>query len=615
MTLLYIIQAVIGFGVLVFVHELGHFLAAKWIKVKVEAFSLGFGPFIKYKRGDTEYRLSAIPLGGYVKMAGEEPQEGKTPEPGDFYSKPVGQRAFVFVAGVTMNLIFGFIFFIVAYGVGVPVVPAVVGEVSPGSPAWKAGLQRGDRVVEIDDISPPVDFEDLTTSSILAGSDKKVRLRVVRGEETFSTVVEPQYVKEIGRKSMGILPPQTMTLAPADDIPRRSRRGEGDLGLLYRSGLKGGDVIRGVRIQGTEEIIPVATPQEFMLAVDQCGGQPIFVHYTREGGPSGGTGSFVRVKPEPAGDRMLGVKFGSTHVEAVRPGSWAAEMGLRDGDVIESVGGVETKRRGDVLALLTADRATETPLRVRRDGAVIELALPAAPLAQGEVERALAFDTAYVVDGLMPGYPAAAAGIRAGDVLKAVNGETLTKPWELAEAVFRSKPGESLTIAWERDGRRMEARITPQNRWQVMLPLKSPQEVVRAGLTDSMSLGLRKTWHWVGRIYVTIARLISGDVSLQNVNGPISIGYIVYAAAGEGLGMLLYFLGILSINLAVFNLLPIPVLDGGHLVFALVEKLQGKAVKDRVREYATYAGYALILGLLVIAFWNDIKMFILSKWM
>ena len=92
-------------------------------------FSLGFGPSLKKKWGETEYRLGICPIGGYVKMAGEEPTPDKPPEPGEFYSKSVGRRSIVFVAGVVMNLIFGFVAFMLAYQIGVPVQPAIVGGV------------------------------------------------------------------------------------------------------------------------------------------------------------------------------------------------------------------------------------------------------------------------------------------------------------------------------------------------------------------------------------------------------------------------------------------------------------------------------------------------------
>ncbi len=170
------IEAFIGFSLLILVHELGHFLAAKWMGVTVEIFSLGFGPVLLRKKwGGTEYRLSLVQIGGYVKMAGEEPQPDRPPAPGDFYAKSVGQRAFVFVAGVTMSLVFGFLVFILAYRVGVPVMPAVVGYAEPGSPAWKIGLRAGDVIRKIDDISPPLDFEDLKTTVTLKRRGKGIR--------------------------------------------------------------------------------------------------------------------------------------------------------------------------------------------------------------------------------------------------------------------------------------------------------------------------------------------------------------------------------------------------------------------------------------------------------
>nr|HRU07494.1 site-2 protease family protein [Candidatus Brocadiia bacterium] len=126
-----IILALAGFSLLIFVHELGHFLAAKLIGVKVEAFSLGFGPYIGKKWGETEYRLGLAPFGGYVKLSGENREEGKEYGPRDFMSRGPGQRAFVYVAGAAMNIACAFVAFVVAFGMGVTVTPAVSGGVLP----------------------------------------------------------------------------------------------------------------------------------------------------------------------------------------------------------------------------------------------------------------------------------------------------------------------------------------------------------------------------------------------------------------------------------------------------------------------------------------------------
>ena len=138
------------------------------------------------------------------------------------------------------------------------------------------------------------------------------------------------------------------------------------------------------------------------------------------------------------------------------------------------------------------------------------------------------------------------------------------------------------------------------------------ETIIKAGISGSIKLGGRKAFQWIFRIYATIRGLGSGQISLGNVSGVIGIGYITYAAAKRGIGMLLYFLAILSVNLGIVNLLPIPVFDGGHLVFAAIEKVRGKAVSARIQGMANYLGLAIILALVALTFWNDIRMLIPS---
>ena len=233
--------AAVGFGLLVLVHEMGHFLAAKIQGMRVEAFSLGFGPCVKRKWGDTEYRLSLIPLGGYVKLAGEEPDSERKPQPGDFHGRPAGQRALVFVAGVFMNIVFGFIFFILAYQLGVPVIPPRVGGVVNGSPAWKAGLKRGDVIARINDMKGPIDFTDLTVTVMLAGKGDKVRLGIDRAGSRLEVEVKPEYSERAGNMWIGLQGPSNLELdefeeprsgAAADDVE--------NFGAVYAAGLRAG---------------------------------------------------------------------------------------------------------------------------------------------------------------------------------------------------------------------------------------------------------------------------------------------------------------------------------------------------------------------------------------
>ena len=158
---LHMLAVVAGIGFLIFIHELGHFLVAKRMGVRVERFSLGFGPtIVGFRRGDTEYVLSWIPLGGYVKMAGENPGDPRAGAPDEFTSKPVWRRALIAVAGIAMNSVTALTAFVLAFQLGVEALSPVVGGTEAGWPAWEAGVREGDTLVAIGD-TPLRSFEDL----------------------------------------------------------------------------------------------------------------------------------------------------------------------------------------------------------------------------------------------------------------------------------------------------------------------------------------------------------------------------------------------------------------------------------------------------------------------
>ncbi len=154
-----ILWVAVGLGLVIFFHELGHFAVAKWCDVNVERFSIGFGPILwSFKRGETEYALSLIPFGGYVKMLGQDDMDATqmtneeiAQDPRSYSAKSVPQRMAIISAGVIMNIITGMLFFAIAFNIGVETPPAVIGGTQPGSPAWQAGLDYGDRITQIND--------------------------------------------------------------------------------------------------------------------------------------------------------------------------------------------------------------------------------------------------------------------------------------------------------------------------------------------------------------------------------------------------------------------------------------------------------------------------------
>ena len=191
----YILWAVLVLGVLIFVHELGHFLVAKRAGVSVLKFSLGFGPKIAgFTRGGTEYVLSAIPLGGYVKMLGEDPKEEVADLERSFSAKPIGWRSLIILAGPGSNFLLAIAIFWVVFMVGVPTLATKVGEVMEGFPAREAGLLRGDRIVAIE--GQPIEKWEELAKQIHQSPGRPVRLTVEREGQRFDVAVAPKATKQ-----------------------------------------------------------------------------------------------------------------------------------------------------------------------------------------------------------------------------------------------------------------------------------------------------------------------------------------------------------------------------------------------------------------------------------
>ena len=223
-------------GVLIFVHELGHFLAARRLGVRVLVFSLGFGPkILKTKRGDTEYAISIIPLGGYVKMAGENPEDARSGSPDEFLSRTKWERFQILIAGPAMNIILAVVVMavVLAQGAEVPAYqddPPVVGAVEPGSPAEKSGLQRGDRILTV--AGDAVDtWEDLFIA-IGTRPDRDVAVTVERNGAPQSMTVHPSSEGRFEIGAIGVLP---------DINPIVASVIAGD--IAEKSGLRAGDVV------------------------------------------------------------------------------------------------------------------------------------------------------------------------------------------------------------------------------------------------------------------------------------------------------------------------------------------------------------------------------------
>jgi len=444
-----LLALIVVLGVLIFVHEAGHFLAAKWAGIYVHRFSLGLGspiPWLTWKRGETEYSISWLPLGGYVKMASRDEDIGgsaleggviETPVPPDrmFEAKPIWKRMVVILAGVTMNAVFAWLVFAFL--------------------AFKNGRQ-----------------------------------------------IDPETT--VGRIMEEMIPP-------------------------------GGEALRNIPIGSRIETVdgkPVASWDEVQQGIANS----------------------------PSDEVRLGLSDGSTVTLSIHP------------DALEE--------------RLKASQAIQ-PSR------------------------------APVVGQVIPSRPAARAGVQAGDTIVAINGRAVTQWYDLLETL-QASAGKTLRLELAHGDRRtvevkpeaetikgVDGKSREVGRIGVAVALNFRSE--RLGLGAALVEGGRATLEASTQIVRTVRGLFTGRISQREVGGPIMIGQLAGESARAGLDPFLAFMALISINLAILNLLPVPVLDGGQFLFLLAEAVIRRPLPVRLRERLTMVGLVLIVLLMGLAFSNDIR--------
>jgi regulator of sigma E protease len=265
-----IVSMVVVLGIMIVVHELGHFLAAKFFGVRVETFSVGFGKrLLGFRRGDTDYRISLLPLGGYVKMAGENPMEERTGDPGEFMSHPRWQRLIIGLAGPAMNIILavGLLTVVFMFHYEHPIFsdqPAVIGFVLDNSASEKAGLQAGDRITKIGGMENPT-WEDVYPKVMLS-PNQPVNLTIQRGNETLEKTITPEPIGQEQMGNPGWVPQQPMKVTYVEpDMP------------AGKAGLQAGDEI--IALDG----VPVNSTGAFKRRLQQTKDKEVEISLLRNG--------------------------------------------------------------------------------------------------------------------------------------------------------------------------------------------------------------------------------------------------------------------------------------------------------------------------------------------
>jgi regulator of sigma E protease len=597
-----------GVGLLVFIHESGHFFVAKWAGVRVLTFSLGFGPeLFGFTRGDTRYRVSAVPLGGYVKMSGETelPEGGYAPD--DYPAKPVWKRSLIILAGVVMNAVLAFLLFGLALSVGLKVPPVVIGTVRQEGAAWEAGLRRGDRILRADG-TRLVNFADLQFATL---PGKPVSLEVQRGDEVFTVRTEPRVARGERAPTIGVVP----------ESGRRFKVAPG--GAAEKAGFRDGDeVVASEGVPCTLTMLLAALRSEDVLAsVLLPAAGP--VHLTLRNG----TEERIVLLPEDDAAFRIGIAPHRTVVSAVRGGGTAARAGWRPGDRPAAVDGKPVRGAVSFQRAVMRLPGGGPAIRVTRDGREVLLPFPGDPGERLEYLRDIRFadpdHTAEVevltegppaTDGALHPSPAEAGGLPNGARILEVGKVPVKDIFEVRERIRASGP-VALEFAWESGGARGTSVISPVKFPQYGfgkfgandLELDGDVETVRVtAVGELVPLAFHRCVLTTKQIVATIGGIFRGSVAKENLGGPILIAQETRRGVKSGAGSFFWILAVLSVNLMFLNVLPIPLLDGGQLALLAFEAVTGKPPSEAAVGISQMVGLALLLGLMVMVTFNDV---------
>ena len=532
---------VILLGILVFVHELGHFLIARFNGVRVEVFSLGFGKkLFQWKKGDTTYCISLIPLGGYVKMFGEQPGDSISEEDKavSFTHKTVLQRISIVLAGPLMNLFFAVLLFALVAAVGEERKPAILGDIAVTSPAFEMGFRPGDKINKVAD------------QQIENWDDLQDKLNDLQNQEVPFEI--------------------TTKLNPEPKVI-------------------------------TAKISSVPNPNPLALS-KMAGSIEGFQFYS------------------------IGTTVGITK------GSLLDSLGIKTGDSIKSINGqsvqfwrevedAEKNLQANSQLNLVFERTLSQDSEKTEDLAVNVQIPKAASLASVGIEQSDLY-LAKVFDNS----PAQKAGLKELDKIIAINGFVL-KNWEDVLRTIKQYAPDTGSVKFTvlREGETSELTITPQmtshmngfgkeeKRYTIgivpMIGMATEKSLMVQTVNPifAVGAGIKKSYEMTVMTLMSFVRLISGEISPKNVGGVLSIGQAASESFKAGINYFLQMMGVISISLFVLNLLPIPVLDGGHILFYTIELIKGSPVSIRKMELAQQVGLVLLMSLMLFALFNDVN--------
>lgn len=672
-----------GFGFVIFFHELGHFLAAKYVGIRVEQFAVGFGQALlswrkgmgwkvgssgaRYEElqktgqaetvGETEYRLNWIPLGGYVKMLGQDDlrPNAQQDDPRAYNKKSISARMLVVSAGVIMNIILAAIGFMVVFLMGFRAPPAMAGSIIPGSPAAntvkfvdgkhvRAPLQVGDRILYFDD-KYQHDFTKITLNAALAeeGTPTPLYVRRVDGTEEHLSIT-PQ--REGGSSSHGFLmlgigmPYELRGADEKNALPPEARSPE----LLPSEALaiEPGDVITHINGKPVEaggkddefwkldRALQESNGKPVELTVKSPDGQtrtalisPLFQR--QFGKDSFDAVDFLGMVPRTAIYMLIDEE--SPARGKLLPDDIIVEVRYPNGDAQRNPSAEKLiqwlNNAGESKKALTFVVERDGK-EVTVDGIVPSIKLPNKKLGLGVQLRP--DGTGAVIAEVLDNTPARAAGIPANSRITSIDGTPVTSWFDVKNVLAEAKPDQPVTLTLAVEGgqsREVELKLSENQIAQIAgmtytsaLTQTIPflHERVEPRKTDNpltaAAWGVTETRDFVMQFYLTLQRMFEGSVSYKNMMGPVGIFDAGRKFAYKGNDWLIWFLAMISANLAVVNFLPIPIVDGGLFTFLLIEKIQGRPLSAKTQSIAQVVGLAVILSVFLLVTYQDIARFL-----
>jgi regulator of sigma E protease len=542
---------------LIFIHESGHFAFAKIFGVKVLTFSIGFGPKIVRLRGkETEYCIGLLPFGGFVKML-EESKHTETILPEErgrtFEAQALWKRVVIVLAGPAMNVLFPVALYTSVFLEQTQFLPPTVGVIEPGKPA-EGKLEPGDRFVSVD--GDPVTTYPEVQRVIASHANRLLKFGVERDGKLVEVAITPTDVGETR-----------------------------ELDIVEHTGRIGFDPHFPAAVVGVaRHDSPAGTGLRTFDLVTAVNGRRIerFV-------------DLVDVLSENRGDQVV-VSY------------------LRPIDVPHALGGLCE------LAVLEPGAATITPLP-RLPGA--NLPTDASARAADMLERT-GIESADMYVAFVPRASSEAlAGLQQGDRITTLDGVP-QRLWRTMEDELVAGADKERELQWTRDGKPMAGRLRlRKEQWDDEFGTHYERYVFRTDhwlpaspdrlvpnphpLLGAIRRAVEETGSVIKFISIGMLRLAQGRISLSTVSGPITMYDIAGQAAAQGTSYFVRAMAVISVNLGLINLLPIPVLDGGYLLFFLFEAARRKPLPLRVREVASLAGMVMLVLLMAVAFKNDVE--------